>query len=89
VIPAAAITAWSTHVPWANPVQVEQDLPLSRCIVEIANHPYLGAELIFRGTPCGQMLGKIANVAAKPATPRSLTWALSVAPTGFEPALPP
>jgi hypothetical protein len=49
VIPAATITAWSTRVPWANPVQVEQDLLLSRCIVEIANHPYLGAELVFRG----------------------------------------
>ncbi|MCL2849698.1 MAG: nucleotidyl transferase AbiEii/AbiGii toxin family protein, partial [Micrococcales bacterium] len=37
-----------TH-PWPNPVQVEQDLLLTRAICEIANHPLLGAELVFRG----------------------------------------
>jgi predicted nucleotidyltransferase component of viral defense system len=33
-------------------VQIEQDLLLSRLICEIANDPYLGAELVFRGGTC-------------------------------------
>ncbi len=32
--------------------QVEQDLVLARLIVEIANHPLLGDELVFRGGTC-------------------------------------
>ena len=32
--------------------QVEQDLLLSRLIIEVANHPYLGGELVFRGGTC-------------------------------------
>ncbi|MDE2897590.1 MAG: nucleotidyl transferase AbiEii/AbiGii toxin family protein, partial [Chloroflexota bacterium] len=32
--------------------QVEQDLVLSRLIVEVASHPLLGGELVFRGGTC-------------------------------------
>jgi predicted nucleotidyltransferase component of viral defense system len=49
VIPQAALNAWSQQVPWPSPVDVEQDLVLSRLIVDIANHPVLGSELAFRG----------------------------------------
>lgn len=52
MIPAAAVTAWSVMAPWPTRTQVEQDLLLSRLICEIANHPYLGEELIFRGGTC-------------------------------------
>lgn len=52
MIPQAAITYWSRRVPWPNPDQVEQDLVLSRLICEIADHPLLGAELVFRGGTC-------------------------------------
>ena len=52
MIPAAAITEWSRQVPWPSVDQVEQDLLLSRLIVEIANDDYLGNELIFRGGTC-------------------------------------
>lgn len=52
VIPAAAVTAWSVGAPWSTRTQVEQDLLFSRLICEIANHPYLGEELIFRGGTC-------------------------------------
>ncbi|MDR1443045.1 MAG: nucleotidyl transferase AbiEii/AbiGii toxin family protein [Bifidobacteriaceae bacterium] len=34
---------------WPLPSQVEQDLLLSRAICEIAGHPFLGSELVFRG----------------------------------------
>lgn len=52
MIPSRLITAWSRYAPWLNDEQVEQDLVLSRLIVEIANHPLLGEELVFRGGTC-------------------------------------
>lgn len=52
VIPRAAITAWGTSVGWATDEQVEQDLLLSRLIIELATDPYLGEELVFRGGTC-------------------------------------
>jgi predicted nucleotidyltransferase component of viral defense system len=52
LIPAANITAWRNRAPWPDDQQVEQDLVLSRLIVEIANHDLLGPELAFRGGTC-------------------------------------
>jgi predicted nucleotidyltransferase component of viral defense system len=52
VIPRAAITEWGRVVPWPSVEQVEQDLLLSRLIIEIANDDYLGEELMFRGGTC-------------------------------------
>ena len=52
MIPAPTVTAWSISAPWPSRGQVEQDLLLSRLIIEIANHPYLGGELVFRGGTC-------------------------------------
>jgi predicted nucleotidyltransferase component of viral defense system len=52
VIPRAFIIEWSSRVGWPTLEQVEQDLVLSRLIVEIANDPYLGDELAFRGGTC-------------------------------------
>ena len=37
MIPQAAITEWGRTVPWPTVEQIEQDLLLSRLIVEIAN----------------------------------------------------
>jgi predicted nucleotidyltransferase component of viral defense system len=52
VIPAAFITEWANTVAWPTVEQVEQDLILSRLIIEIANDNYLGEELVFRGGTC-------------------------------------
>jgi hypothetical protein len=52
VITDADIAQWRTQVPWVEGDQVEQDLVLSRMIVEIANDPLLGPELVFRGGTC-------------------------------------
>lgn len=38
MIPSAFITEWRTRVPWPESYQVEQDLILSRLMVEIANN---------------------------------------------------
>lgn len=61
MIPAADIVEWSSHVGWSTDEQIEQDLVLSRLIVEIARDPYLGEELVFRGGTCLHKLH--ANVA--------------------------
>ncbi|HUY60838.1 MAG TPA: nucleotidyl transferase AbiEii/AbiGii toxin family protein [Candidatus Dormibacteraeota bacterium] len=52
MIPRAFIAEWSNRVGWPTVEQVEQDLAMSRLIVEIANDPYLGEELVFRGGTC-------------------------------------
>lgn len=52
MIPAAYITEWGNTVGWPTLEQVEQDLVLSRLIIEIANDDYLGNELMFRGGTC-------------------------------------
>lgn len=52
MIPARHIRAWSRVAPWLAEDQIEQDLVLSRLIIEIAHHPVLGDELVFRGGTC-------------------------------------
>ncbi len=52
MIPDAVITSWGLTRPWPSREQVEQDLLLSRVIVEIYNHPGLRDELLFRGGTC-------------------------------------
>ncbi|MEO8424736.1 MAG: nucleotidyl transferase AbiEii/AbiGii toxin family protein [Actinomycetota bacterium] len=52
MIPQAFIAAWSRLVPWPTETQVEQDLILSRLIIDIADHQQLGAELAMRGGTC-------------------------------------
>lgn len=43
------ITRWGVDHPWQNENQIEQDLLLSMAMVEIANDPLLGDELVLRG----------------------------------------
>lgn len=42
------IVAWRQHAPWPTDAQVEQDLVLSRALIEMFNHPLLSRELAFR-----------------------------------------
>lgn len=56
MIPALNITAWSRNAPWAEQRQIEQDLIISRAIVEIFGDPFLAKELRFRG---GTALNKL------------------------------
>jgi len=49
VIARAHITAWRAHAPWPSDAQIEQDLVLSRALVEIFRHPMLCQALAFRG----------------------------------------
>ena len=49
MIPMAYITQWRQVAPWPDDMQVEQDLILSRTIVEIFSNPFLSEQLAFRG----------------------------------------
>ena len=52
MITEADIAHWQRRAPWPTLEQIEQDLVLSRLIVEVASHPLLGNELVFRGGTC-------------------------------------
>ena len=56
MIPAMNIIAWSQYAPWAEQRQIEQDLIISRALVELFNDPFLAQELRFRG---GTALNKL------------------------------
>ena len=49
MIPADFITEWRAHAPWVRDQQVEQDLILSRALVEVYKDPALAETLAFRG----------------------------------------
>lgn len=49
MIPRDYVTAWRTRAPWVQDSQVEQDLILSRALVEIFSHPVLAEGLAMRG----------------------------------------
>jgi hypothetical protein len=56
MIPRLNITAWGQTVPWVDERQVEQDLIISRAIIELFNDPFLKDQLRFRG---GTALNKL------------------------------
>ena len=56
MIPAAHITAWAHFAPWADMGQIEQDLIISRAIIDIFSDEFLREELRFRG---GTALNKL------------------------------
>ena len=49
MIPRASIVAWRSVAPWLADSQVEQDLMLSRVLVEVFSNTTLGGNLAFRG----------------------------------------
>ena len=49
MIPRDYITEWRAQAPWVQDFQVEQDLVISRALVEIFSHPLLREALAFRG----------------------------------------
>jgi predicted nucleotidyltransferase component of viral defense system len=56
VIPSMNIVAWGRTVPWAEQRQVEQDLIISRAMVELFSDDFLREQLRFRG---GTALNKL------------------------------
>ena len=56
MIPVMNIIAWGNVAPWPEQRQVEQDLIISRAIVELFSDPFLREQLRFRG---GTALNKL------------------------------
>jgi len=56
MIDRASLTLWQSKAPWGNSAQIEQDLILSRALVDIFKHPYLATALAFRGGTALQKL---------------------------------
>ena len=56
MIPRAYITAWRKYAPWSDDAFVEQDLVLSRALVEIFSKKVIIKQLAFRG---GTALNKL------------------------------
>jgi len=69
MIPRAFITHWRSRAPWALDEQVEQDLVISRAIVEIFSDVELGEALAFRG---GTALHKVIPSAQEGTRPLRL-----------------
>ena len=49
MIPRAYVTEWRSNAPWIEDAQVEQDLVISRALVEIFSDPLLARSMAFRG----------------------------------------
>ena len=49
MIPRDYITEWRKEAPWVDDAQVEQDLVISKALVDIYSHPTLSEALAFRG----------------------------------------
>jgi predicted nucleotidyltransferase component of viral defense system len=49
MIPQAAVTHWRNIAPWSQDGQVEQDLILSRALIDIFREPVLSGALLLRG----------------------------------------
>lgn len=49
MIPKDYITEWGQTIPWRNRIYLEQDLIISRLLIEIFNHPEISQKLAFRG----------------------------------------
>ena len=49
MIPRDYITEWRKKAPWIENFQVEQDLIISRALVDLFSHPLIRSALAFRG----------------------------------------
>jgi predicted nucleotidyltransferase component of viral defense system len=49
VIPKDFITEWRASAPWVTDRQVEQDLVISRALIELFSHPTIAKAFAFRG----------------------------------------
>ena len=49
MIPRDFVTEWRAEAPWVSDRQVEQDLVISRSLVELFSRPAIGKRLAFRG----------------------------------------
>lgn len=56
MIPENFIERWRPNAPWQTLAMIEQDLIISRALVELFNQPLIKTSLVFRG---GTALNKL------------------------------
>lgn len=56
MIPEIFVEQWRKQAPWQTIAQIEQDLVISRALIDLYNDPYLKDALVFRG---GTALNKL------------------------------
>lgn len=56
MIPEIYVEQWRLHAPWRNLAMIEQDLIVSRALIELFNQPKVKSSLVFRG---GTALNKL------------------------------
>ncbi|MFN7094796.1 MAG: nucleotidyl transferase AbiEii/AbiGii toxin family protein, partial [Burkholderiales bacterium] len=56
MIPETFIQAWRKHAKWQTSTQIEQDLIISRALVDLYNDQHIQDSLVFRG---GTALNKL------------------------------
>lgn len=56
MIPEFLVNAWSAKAPWQNLLMIEQDLVISRALIDLYNRPLIKESLAFRG---GTALNKL------------------------------
>src|SRR5690348_9113584 len=56
MIPQNAVREWRARAPWADPAHIEQDLVITRALVEIYNDAALASQFAFRGGTAMQKL---------------------------------
>ena len=56
MIPQGNITAWRASAPWADDAQVEQDLVITRAVIELFAESDVGGRVALRG---GTSLNKL------------------------------
>ena len=56
MIPNIYIEDWSNYVKWQSAAQIEQDLIISRALIDLYNEPHIRNALVFRG---GTALNKL------------------------------
>lgn len=59
MIPESYIESWRSHVPWQTLAMVEEDLVISRALINLYSAPKIQDSLIFRG---GTALNKLFKV---------------------------
>ncbi|HYF67185.1 MAG TPA: hypothetical protein VD884_03575 [Ohtaekwangia sp.] len=70
MIPGNYIQEWSHTAPWQDSYQIEQDLVISKALVEIFADPFLNENLAFRG---GQRFINYFWISLR-GIPKILTW---------------
>ena len=49
MIPSSYLQEWSTHAPWPDSRQIEQDLIICRALCDLFSAPALAGKIAFRG----------------------------------------